>query len=122
MTQGYTGSFAVNGTNLQLQPSTFRWGDRDIIGRDGMGRAIYPALGTFEMLWGLMSTGDLEQLISFAVASQTGTVIVDLPEWGNSGYLFQSYSGTLLDRPTVGEYFNTYVTDVRLTVTNIRTD
>lgn len=118
--QGYTGSFAINGSNLQLQPSTFKWNDRDVLNRDGQGRAIYPALWTFDMYWGLMSTGNLKQLLDFVSASATGTMVVDLPEHGNNDYYFKSYSGTLLDSPTVGEYFNTYVTDVRLTVTNIR--
>lgn len=120
--QGYTGSFAVNGTNFTLQPSTFQWGNRDVLGRDGRGRAVYPALGTFEMLWGIMSTSELDQMLDFFSASTTGTVVIDLPEWGNSGYLFKSYSGTLLDRPEVGEYFETYVTNVRLVATNIRTE
>lgn len=119
--QGYTGSFGFNGTDLQLQPSTFKWGDRDLLGRDGDGRAIYPALGTFEMQWGLMSTENLEQLNNFFLSSQTGTMVADLPAWGHQDYYFQSYSGTLLDRPTVGEYFNTYVTNVTLMITNIRT-
>lgn len=119
--QGFTGSFAVNGVNLSLQPSSFQWSELEILGRNGQGRALYPSKATFQMSWGLMSTSDFNQLVSlYDTVSATGTAVTDLPEWGNSDYYFKSYSGTLLDRPIAGEYFNTYVTEVRLIVTNIR--
>lgn len=122
MTQGYTGSFALNGANLTLQPSTFGWEDRDSLGVDGNGRPIYSSLGSFQMYWGLMSTSELKQLVDvFDTVSSTGTVVSDLPEWGHNDYYFKSYSGTIMQRPQVGEYFNSYVTDVRLVITNIRT-
>lgn len=119
--QGYTGSFAINGVNLTLQPSSFQWEELELLGRNGQGRAIYPAQTTFLLNWGLMSTQDLDQIIGlYDTVSVTGTAVVDLPEWGHADYYFKSYSGTLLNRPTVGEYFNTYVTDVKLVVTKIR--
>lgn len=121
--QGYTGSFALNGANLTLQPSTFGWENRDTLGVDGNGRPVYSALGSFQMFWGIMSTSELEQLITiFDTVSVTGTVVADLPEWGHSDYYFKSYSGTVLNRPQVGEYFNSYVTDVRVIITKIRTE
>lgn len=122
MTPGFTGSFALNGTNLTLQPSTFGWENRDSLGIDGNGRPIYSSLGSFQMYWGLMSTSELAQLVGiFDTVSTTGSVVADLPEWGNSGYYFYPYSGVVMQRPQVGDYFNSYVTDVRLVITNIRT-
>lgn len=122
MTQGYTGSFALNGSNLTLQPSTFGWENRDVLGTDGNGKPIYSALGSFQMYWGLMSTSELRQLILISDSvSATGTVVADLPEWGNADYYFKSYSGAVMQRPQVGEYFNTFVTDVRLVISNLRT-
>ncbi len=122
MTQGFTGSFALNGSNLTLQPSTFGWENRDGLGTDGNGKPIYSALGSFQMYWGLMSTSELRQLILISDAvSATGTVVADLPEWGNADYYFKSYSGAIMQRPQVGEYFNTFVTDVRLVISNLRT-
>lgn len=123
MTQGYTGSFALNGSNLNLQPSTFGWENRDSLGTDGNGRLMYSSLGSFQLYWGLMSTSELNQLISiFDTVSTTGTVVADLPQWGHNDYYFKSYSGAIMQRPQVGEYFNTYVTDVRLILSNIRTN
>ena len=120
--QGYTGSFAINGTNLSLQPTEFRWVDKDLLGKDGQGRPVYPSIGEFEMSWGLMSNSELKQLIDFSNAIlSTGTAVVDLPKWGHPDYYFYSYSGTFITAPSVGAYFNTYVTNVKLTVTNIGT-
>ena len=122
MTPGFTGSFALNGANLTLQPSTFGWENRDTLGTDGNGRPLYSSLASFQLFWGLMSTSELRQLILISdTVSATGTVVSDLPEWGNNDYYFKSYSGTIIGRPQVGEYFNTYVTDVRLVISNIRT-
>lgn len=121
--QGYTGSFALNGTALTLQPSTFNWENREQLGMDGNGKPMYSAVGEFQLMWGLMSTTELNQLTTFFDSvSSTGTVVADLPQWGHTGYYFKSYSGTVMHRPTVGEYFNSYVTDVRLVLSNIRTE
>jgi hypothetical protein len=123
MTQGYSGSYGINGTNLLLQPSEGKWNSRETLGVDGSGRSIYPALRSFELSWELMGTSELAQLINFqASISNTGTVVSDLPKWGDAGYLFYGYSGTILSEVEVGAYFNTYVKDVRLVISSIRTN
>jgi len=119
--QGYSGTYAFNGTDLILSPTEGKWEPKATIGRDGEGRPIYPALGDFTMSWGLMSTSEFKQLNDmYEYVSNTGTVVSDLPKWGDNDYLFYSYSGTLLNRPTVGAYFVGYVSDVQLVVTSIR--
>ena len=122
MTQGITGAYSINGTNLTLQPSEGKWEAKDVIGRDGSGRAIYPATSDFTLSWGLMSTSEFKQLNDFyEYVSNTGTVVVDLPRWGDTDYTFYSYSGAFVNRPTAGAYFERYVTDVQLLVTSVRT-
>lgn len=121
MPAGYSGSYGFNGTKLTLQPSKGQWESKDILGRDGSGRAIYPSMGDFTLIWGIMSTSEFKQLNDyFLYVSNTGTIVSDLPKWGDVDYLFYSYSGTLLNRPSVGSYFSEYVEDVRLLITNIR--
>jgi hypothetical protein len=121
MTQGYSGSFGVNGVNLLLQPTSFKWVEKTLLGIDGQGRRVYPAIKEFELNWGIMSTTDLAQLINLQLSiDSTGSVVSDLPKWGDTGYLFYGYSGTYVSEPTVGEYFNTYVQDVVLVISNIR--
>jgi len=121
MSQGVTGAFAINGTNISLPPTNGKWEDKDFVGEDGNGHPIYPAVSGFIMNWGLMSTSEFKQINDFYISnSVTGTVIADLPKWGDTDYTFYSYTGTILHRPNVGKYFNTYVTDVEWKISNIR--
>ena len=121
MTQVYSGSYSINGASI-LQPTSHQWVERDLIGFDGNGRPLYSPIGDFELSWQLMSVSDLKTLIDAQITtSNTGTAVVDLPKWGDSAYLFYSYSGTYISRPTVGTYFVEYVEDVRLLITSIRT-
>lgn len=120
--QGLSGTYAANGTDFTLQPTEGRWNEPQDFGFDGLGHPIYAAVRTFEMKWNLISTSDLSQIIGFFRAvSNTGTVAMDLPKWGEPAYSFYRYSGCTLNDVRVGEYFNEYVTDVRLLIYNIRT-
>lgn len=122
MTTGLSGSYAIQGTDLTLQPTTGRWQSKDALGLDGAGHPIYPAFKNFEASFQLMSISDFNQLYTFFLSvSNTGTVAVDLPQFSAADYRFNRYSGCILHEPSVGEYFNEYVTDVRLLITNIRT-
>lgn len=119
--QGQSGIYAFNGTNITMSPSDGGWEDKDVIGIDGFGHSIYPAVTEFNMEWGLMHTVDFKQLQDIYLTTiSTGTVVVDLPKWGDATYIFYSYSGTIISRPTVGKYFAEYVKDVKLVVSNIR--
>jgi hypothetical protein len=119
--QGVTGSYAINGVELS-QPSTGKWLGRENLGTDGNGRTIYPVLRSYLLSWDLMSTLELNQIINWNLSSVTGTVIMDLPKWGDANYTFYSYSGTVSKEPEVGEYFVTYVTNVSWEINNIRTN
>lgn len=122
MTAGLSGSYAVNGNNLSLQPTEGRWLERQSFGVDGNGHPIYSAVRQFEMQFVLESMSDLQQITNFynSVGS-TGTVVVDLPMWGAADYRFYSYSGCTLREPEFGPYFEEYNQDVTLRILNIRT-
>lgn len=121
MTTGLSGTYAVNTTQLSLQPTEGRWGERQEFGFDGLGHPIYSAVATFELRWQLISPSDLSQIVGFFNAVQnTGTVAVDLPKWGDSQYSFYRYSGCTLSQVRVGEFFNEYYTDARLLILNVR--
>jgi len=121
MTTGYSGTYAFDGTTLLLQPTKGKWGTRKEYGIDGNGHPIYPSVREFEFTWGLMGTDAAKQLIDkYKAVSSTGTFSVDLPEYGNVGFVFKTYTGATMLEPEVGEYFQGYITDVKLTVTNIR--
>lgn len=122
MTQGLSGTYAVQGVDFQLQPTSGRWLKREEYGIDGGAHPIYPADRDFEVVFGLMSPADVKQLIdAYNVVGNTGTVAFDLPEYGANAYQFKTYSGTTLQEPEVGESFMGYWQDVRLLIIGIRT-
>lgn len=117
---GASGSFAIQGTDFLLQPTSTRWVDRNELGFDGGAHPVYPSVREFEMSWQLISMSDLSQIIGFYNSVQnTGTVSVDLPTWNGSSYSFQRYSGCTLGEPSVGNFFNGYVQEIRLLIYNI---
>lgn len=122
MTQGVTGSYAVNGTEITIQPTSGKWIPREPLGVDGNGHFIYPPYREFEMNWGLIDSDEANQLQNFFNSiGLTGTAIVDLPKYADLDYTFFSYSGCVLQEPSFGDYFTEHPMDVTLTITKIRT-
>ena len=122
MTAGASGTYAVNGTDITLPPTSGRWMPRESLGIDGNGRAIYPGVREFELRWQLISPSDYNQLQTFfSSIGNTGTVVVDLPQYGAASYLFYSYTGCVLREPETGQYFTENQLSAFLLVTNIRT-
>lgn len=122
MTAGYSGSFGINGVDLALQPTEHSWTPRASLGYDGGGHPVYSAVRDFEMRWVLADPSDYNQLqLAFQAISVTGTAVVDLPQYGASAYLFYSYSGCIINEPEMRAYFNEHHTDIRLTISGIRT-
>lgn len=122
MSTGLSGTYGFNGTDLTLQPTTGHWVERTDYGVDGGAHPIYPAVRSFELSWELISPEDAKQIIDFYnVVGNTGTAVACLPQWGSIDYRFRNYSGSTLSEPTVGEYFQGYIMDMRLLILNIRT-
>lgn len=123
MTTGASGTYAFNGVDIPLQPTTGRWVGRDSYGEDGAGHPIYPAVRDFELIWQLTSVEDLQTVNNaYDSVSNTGTIVVDLPKYGDSQYNFYSYSGCTLHEPEYDTYFERHVQNVRLLITNVRTN
>lgn len=123
MTIGLSGSYAINNTNLTLQPTTGRWTERPSYGVDGGAHPVYSSIRSFELTWVLISTSDAKQIIDFYNAvGNTGSVVACLPKWGDTDYTFFNYSGTTLQEPTVGEYFQGFIQEVKLLILNVRTN
>lgn len=117
---GSSGTYAIQGTDFTLPPTRGRWVDRENLGMDGGAHPVYPAVRTFEMSWQLISMSDLSQITGFYNSVQnTGTVSADLPKWNGVPYQFQRYSGCTLGEPSVGEFFNEYVQEVKLLIYNV---
>ena len=122
MTVGLSGSYAVNNTNLTLQPTSGQWMGRPAYGIDGSGHTIYGSFRNFELTWTLISTSDAKQIIDFYNSiGNTGSVVFCLPEWGNVEYTFKNYSGVTMHEPDVGTYFMGFIQEMKLLLLNIRT-
>lgn len=114
-------TYKINGTSITLQPSTGKWADREQIGVDGNGRAIYSAFRDFELTWELISVSDYQQLKNFFdTIGSTGTVVATLPQYGASSYADYDYTGCVLRDPQVGEYFETYISNVKMLIVHVR--
>lgn len=114
--------YKINGVEITMQPTSGRWEARDELGIDGAGHPIYPGLREFELRWNAMSPSEANQLQGFFNAIQnTGTCVVDLPQYAASTYTFFSYTGCTLREPNWSNYFAQNLTDCTLLVTNIRT-
>jgi len=123
MTQGVTGSWAINGVDFYLEPTEHKWLPRTILGRDGAGHPIYSGVREYEIRFQLATLTDYWQLqMWYQQMSNTGTLVVDLPTYGVSGaWTFTSYTGCVITEPEAGTYFNQHKTDMVLIVSNIRT-
>lgn len=117
--------YKINGTEITIQPTTARWLQRYNLGRTGAGNAIYAQIREFEMRWQLVDQAQVKQLVTFFNSiNYTGTVVVDLPEWGSlvsGAYVFKSYSGCVIDEPEFNVYFAEHSTDTILLISNIVT-
>lgn len=115
-------SYVINGTTLTLQPTTGKWDNRESIGVDGNGHAIYSGKRQFELRWGFMKMSEFNEILSlYDAIGSTGSAVVQLPKFDGTSYAFQEYSGCVLREPEVGEYFEMYVSDVRLLIVKINT-
>lgn len=122
MATGLSGTYAINGTDLLMQPTEHNWMDRNEVGISGDGHSIYSAVREYRLVFNLESPSDLNQIVAFFNAvSTTGTVVATLPQWNSPVFTFVNYSGCVLREPTFSNYFNEYAEQVTFIVGNIRT-
>ena len=120
MTVGASGTYAINGTDFTLQPTSGRWLSQSMVGITGDGHPIYPAVFEFEIRWSLSAQSDLDQIQDWRDSIVlTGTASVDLPAYRGSAYVFQTYTGCSLYEPSRGMYFNEHTSEFVLIVGNI---
>jgi hypothetical protein len=123
MTTGLSGTYAFGNINLSLPPTTGKWIERTGYGMDGGGHPVYGSVRKFELEWELISPSDAKQIIDvYDSVGNTGTVVSCLPKWGDTNFTFYNYSGTTLQEPEVGTYFQGYIESVKLLILNIRTN
>lgn len=113
--------YKINGTTLALQPEAGKWSETRSLGIDGNGHPIYPAVREYELVWGLMSVPEFNELYNFFLAQGvTGTVVAEIPQYNSATYTYYAYTGCVMHEPTAGEYFETYRKDVKLLIAKVR--
>jgi hypothetical protein len=116
-------TYKLNNVQLDPQPTTGRWLERELIGLTGDGRPVYEPTRQFEMEFNLLSaTGYSVLQDNWLTIDVTGTLVIDLPKYGSATYEFRSYSGCFIHEPNSGPYFTEHRFDTRLLVTNIITE
>ena len=116
-----SGSYKINGTEFDPQPTSGRWMPRQQLALDGNLQAIYPLYHEFEIRWQLEKPSDFKEIQDlYEGMSAIGNIVAELPEYGAATYTFFSYSGCVLREPEMGVYFSEHHTDVVLLVSKIR--
>ena len=115
-------TYSINGTTFVLQPTIGKWLPRERLGIDGNGHPIYAPYREFEIEWELVDPSDFNQLQTFfSSVNNTGSAVVELPQYGAATYIFYSYTGCVVREPEFAEYFNQHQSRATLLITRIRT-
>lgn len=114
--------YKVNGTSFVIGPSTGHWVDRKVLGNDGNGHPIYPAVRSFELKWDFLWPTEFNSLYSyFQAQGPTGTSVVTLPQYPANSWTFFDYTGCILNELQAGDFFEQHYSNVVLVVTGIKT-
>ena len=112
----------INGTTLAIQPETVQWMDRSSYGIDGTGHPLYPRFRSCELKWGWMTAAQFNEIENFYLNNQSGTVVVTLPKYGATPYVYFDYTGCVLNEPSISNPdFENNIGGVSLLVANIVT-
>jgi len=112
-------TFALNGTTI-AQPTDHHWIERDKLGDDGNGVAVYVTPRQYELKWDFIDTEEFGTIYSqFQAQGVTGSVVASLPKWNTNPYQFYAYSGTIMRELTYDGWFQNYYSNVRLLIVRI---
>ncbi len=120
-----TGTYALNGTDLIVQPTSGKWVPRPPLGIDGAGHPVYPLPREFELDWDLIDMDTFNQIQGFYNAvGNTGTIVATLPQYGAAQFSFVNYSGCTLGELEQSDSFfspDGWAQKVKLVIMNIVT-
>lgn len=111
--------YKINGIDFPIQPSSGKWIPKNVLGIDGSGHTVYSGIGQFEITWDMVSVDEYNSLLSLVDMSNTGTIVAELPKYGAPSWVYYGYTGSIIGEPSIGEYFETYYSNVVLLVTSI---
>lgn len=113
-------SFAINGTQILVDPLRHHWVRNNELDRDGTNRPIYAGIRAYELFWPVMTPAQFDAWIdNYVATSTTGTVSVTIPEYSSATYSFKTYTGVTVDHPEYDDYFEGHFTNVRVLLNNL---
>jgi hypothetical protein len=116
-----TGSYNFDHHGLPTLPTQAHWVPLEQLDVDGNGHPIYPTVHEFELQWSAMWIADFDALVHLCEnMTSTGTVVSTLPEYHANDYQYFNYSGTILQLPKPGQYFEGYILNTTMVISNVR--
>jgi hypothetical protein len=108
--------------NVQLRkPTTARWLNKKEQGHNGLGKPIYGGYRDFELEWDFLTHTEFQTLHNaYLYSENTGSVVVDIPEYAGGSFVSHEYSGCYLTEPDMKEYFEGYYQSVKLIVRKVQ--
>jgi hypothetical protein len=112
--------YKINGVELPLEPTQAAWKDRRVLGYDGNNVAIYEPTYTFVMAWDAVGPDVFYALRQFWLSLQsTISIPVTIPAKENIAYVFETYTGCVVDEPVSQAFFVKFLLRVTMNVRNI---
>jgi hypothetical protein len=112
-------TYKLNGVTI-YSPESGAWRARKILGTSGEGRPLLTGPYSFEIKYSFLDISEFDKIRDvWAACSATGTLVAELPDVLANTYQFREFSGCYMQEPTVSQYFEQYVTQVLVVITNI---
>lgn len=119
-----TGSFAINGTDLLIQPSEIKFVPRTTLAIDGAGHPIYSAIREIEIDYDIFDQATWKQLQDFYNGcGNTGSVVINAPSYAQGQFSYIAISGATMGEPEMGGDFLTpdgYLVKMKVVFMNVR--
>lgn len=113
-------TIGFNGYSFSHQPTDHHWVERDQVGVDGNGIAVYVAPRQYELKWDFLDTDEWNEIYAyFSAQGTTGTITARLPKWNATPYQFFAYSGCQIREMSYDNWFQNYYSGVRLLICRI---
>lgn len=114
-----TPDFEINNIDLPA-PSRHGWKIPDDKGFNGNGAKQYTPYFTYELNWDELTQEEFRSIYNIWKGHyNSGTASVKIPEYNAATYQFTTYTGVLMDQPSVGGYSENYVLSVNVVIRKI---
>lgn len=113
-------TIGLNGLAFSHQPTDHHWIERDQVGVDGNGNAVYVAPRQYELKFDFVDPDEWNEMYAYFIAQGvTGSVTARLPKWNATPYSLFNYSGCQIREMSFDNFFQNQYVNVRLLIVRI---